>query len=63
MSNYKIHEFPDSRIASIDVCEIGKHKHHIAGLLEFIDHDVMDGAQMARFMNELKTNIEEGLNL
>ena len=34
MKNYKIQEFPDSRIASIDVCEIGKHKHHIVGLLE-----------------------------
>ena len=28
-----------------------------------IDHDVMDGAPMARFINELKTNIENGLNL
>jgi len=35
MTNYKITGFPDSRIATIDVCEIGKQKHHITGLLEF----------------------------
>ncbi len=35
MTNYKIHRFPDSRIASIDVCEIGKQKHHVTGLVEF----------------------------
>lgn len=35
MMNYKKHKFPNSRIASIDVCEIGRHKHHVAGLLEF----------------------------
>ena len=28
-----------------------------------IDHDVMDGAPMARFINELRINIENGLNL
>lgn len=33
--NCKIHEFSDSRIASMDVCEIGSHKHSITGLLEF----------------------------
>jgi len=35
MANYKIQRFPDSRIASIDVCEIGKHKHHVTGLVEY----------------------------
>jgi pyruvate/2-oxoglutarate dehydrogenase complex dihydrolipoamide acyltransferase (E2) component len=34
MSEYKIHKFPKSRIATIDVCEIGKQKHHIAGMIE-----------------------------
>ena len=33
--NCKIHEFSDSRIASMDVCEIGNHKHSITRLLEF----------------------------
>ncbi len=35
MTNYKIQKFPNSRIASIDVCEIGNRKHHITGLVEF----------------------------
>jgi pyruvate/2-oxoglutarate dehydrogenase complex dihydrolipoamide acyltransferase (E2) component len=35
MTNYKIHRFPDSRIASIDICEIGKQKHHVSGMVEF----------------------------
>ncbi|MFA5010788.1 MAG: 2-oxo acid dehydrogenase subunit E2 [Ignavibacteria bacterium] len=34
MTNFKIYRFPDSRVASIDVCEIGKQKHHITGLIE-----------------------------
>ncbi|WP_278043589.1 2-oxo acid dehydrogenase subunit E2 [Cecembia calidifontis] len=28
-----------------------------------LDHDVMDGAPMARFVAELSKNIERGLNL
>jgi len=34
MTNYKIHRFPKSRIATIDICEIGKRKHHVTGLIE-----------------------------
>lgn len=34
MSNFRIASFPDSRISTIDVCELGKRKHHIAALLE-----------------------------
>jgi len=34
MSDFKIHKFPKTRIATIDVCEIGQHKHHIAGMIE-----------------------------
>lgn len=34
MSKYKIHKFPKSRIATIDVCEMGKKKHHVAAFLE-----------------------------
>jgi len=101
MANYKIQKSPAPRIASIDVRETGKQRHHIIGLLEFdngwlsvhpicfgigsiikkpavaddkivirdilkvfvlIDHDVMEGTPMARFINELKINIENGLN-
>lgn len=35
MVNAKIQKFPDSRIASIDICEIGKQKHYVTALLEF----------------------------
>lgn len=34
MPNYKTSVFPKSRVATIDVCEIGKQKHHISALLE-----------------------------
>lgn len=35
MTNFKIHKFPKTRVATIDVCEIGMKKHHIAAMLEF----------------------------
>ena len=35
MTNYNIETFPDSRIMSIDLCEIGKQRHHVTGLVEF----------------------------
>ena len=35
MKDYKIRAFPDARIATIDLCEIGNQKHHVAGLVEF----------------------------
>jgi pyruvate/2-oxoglutarate dehydrogenase complex dihydrolipoamide acyltransferase (E2) component len=31
---YKVVKFPKSRVATIDVCEIGKSKHHITALIE-----------------------------
>jgi len=34
MTDYKIHKFPQSRIATVDICEIGKGKHHVTGLIE-----------------------------
>jgi pyruvate/2-oxoglutarate dehydrogenase complex dihydrolipoamide acyltransferase (E2) component len=42
MSKYKIHKFPKSRIATIDVCEMGKKKHHVAAFLEI---DVSSGKE------------------
>ncbi|MCI2136608.1 MAG: 2-oxo acid dehydrogenase subunit E2 [Prevotella sp.] len=48
MKNYRIQEFPDSRIASIDVCEMGKKKHHIAALLEL---DVTESRRKIRAYN------------
>ncbi|MDN3686995.1 2-oxo acid dehydrogenase subunit E2 [Cyclobacterium jeungdonense] len=46
--NYKIQKFPNSRIASIDVCEVGKQKHHVTGLLEF---DVTDSRKKIKGYN------------
>lgn len=34
MSKYKTKKFPKSRVATIDICEIGKKKHHVPALLE-----------------------------
>lgn len=34
MTKYKIQKFPKSRIATLDICEIGKRKHHVTGLIE-----------------------------
>lgn len=33
-ANYTFNKFPKSRIATIDICEIGKRKHHVTGLIE-----------------------------
>jgi pyruvate/2-oxoglutarate dehydrogenase complex dihydrolipoamide acyltransferase (E2) component len=34
MAEYKIYKFPKTRIATIDVCAIGKQKHHVAAIIE-----------------------------
>lgn len=48
MKNYKIQKFPPSRIATMDVCEMGKRKHHVSGLLEL---DVTKARQDLRSYN------------
>lgn len=53
MKNYKILRFPKSRIASIDICEIGKHKHHVTGLVEF---DVTESRKKIRDYNRTHDN-------
>jgi pyruvate/2-oxoglutarate dehydrogenase complex dihydrolipoamide acyltransferase (E2) component len=53
MTKYKIHKFPDSRIASIDVCEIGNRKHHVTGLVEF---DVTESRKKIREYNKSHSN-------
>lgn len=45
MAKFKIHQFPKSRIATIDVCAVGKKKHHIPVLLEI---DVTDSREKIR---------------
>ncbi len=42
MEGYKIHEFPKTRIATIDVFEMGKQKHHVTALIEV---DVTSGRE------------------
>jgi pyruvate/2-oxoglutarate dehydrogenase complex dihydrolipoamide acyltransferase (E2) component len=54
MKNYKIHPFPNSRIASIDICEISKQKHHVTGLVEL---DVTESRKKIRAYN--KTHIHK----
>jgi pyruvate/2-oxoglutarate dehydrogenase complex dihydrolipoamide acyltransferase (E2) component len=49
MSNYKIQQFSTSRIATIDVCEMGKRKHHVTGLIEL---DVTESRQKIRLYNK-----------
>lgn len=53
MTNYKIHRFPDSRIATIDVSDIGKQKHHITGLIEV---DVTLSRKKIREYNKTHSN-------
>lgn len=53
MSNYTISRFPDSRIASIDICAVGKQKHHVTGLIEL---DVTDSRKKIREYNKTHLN-------
>lgn len=48
MVKYKIQRFPKSRIATIDVSEIGKRKHHVTGLIEL---DVTNSREKIRGYN------------
>jgi hypothetical protein len=48
MAKYKIRKFPESRLATVDICEVGKSKHHVTGLLEL---DVTDSRRMIREYN------------
>ena len=34
-SKFNIHPIPSSRIATMDVCAISRHKNHVVGLMEF----------------------------
>lgn len=53
MTKYKIQKFPNSRIATVDICEIGKRKHHVTGLVEF---DVSKSRKMIREYNRDNRN-------
>lgn len=54
MPEYSLHKFPKSRIATIDVCDIGLKKHHIAALIEV---DVTASRQKIRAYNKNTGNI------
>jgi len=53
MTIYKTQKFPKSRIATIDICEIGKRKHHVTGLIEL---DVSKSRQKIREYNKQHKN-------
>jgi len=53
MTKYKIHKFPKSRIATIDICEIGKRKHHVIGLIEL---DISKSREKIREYNKQNKN-------
>ncbi len=53
MTKYKLQKFPQSRIATIDISEIGKRKHHIAAL---IDIDVTQSLEKIKAFNLVNTN-------
>lgn len=48
MAEYKIQKFPKTRVATIDVCEIGQHKHHITAMIEI---DVTESREKIRKYN------------
>lgn len=52
-TKYKIQKFPNSRIATIDVCEIGKNKHHVAGMIEL---DVSKSREKIREFNRANSD-------
>ncbi|MBN2350746.1 MAG: 2-oxo acid dehydrogenase subunit E2 [Bacteroidales bacterium] len=52
MLKYKTQKFPASRIATIDVCETGKRKHHVAGLIEL---DVTESREKIKHYNKGKS--------
>ena len=53
MTKYRIHKFPKSRIATIDICEIGKRKHHVTGLIEL---DISKSREKIREYNKDNKN-------
>lgn len=54
MPEFRIHRFPKSRIATLDVGEIGRQKHHITALLEM---DVTEGREKIKNLKGDKRKI------
>jgi pyruvate/2-oxoglutarate dehydrogenase complex dihydrolipoamide acyltransferase (E2) component len=53
MAKYKLQKFPPTRIATIDISEVGKQKHHLAALIEV---DVTKGLEEIKAFNAINTN-------
>ena len=51
MTKYSVRKFPQTRIATIDICEIGKQKHHVTALIEM---DVTKCRELIRLRNKEK---------
>ncbi len=49
MTKFKIQKFPDSRLATIDMCDIGQRKHHVTALIEF---DISGSREKIRSINK-----------
>jgi pyruvate/2-oxoglutarate dehydrogenase complex dihydrolipoamide acyltransferase (E2) component len=54
MTTNTIKTFSQSRIATIDVCELGKHRHHVTGILEV---DVTDSREKIKQYRKRAGNI------
>lgn len=54
MAIFTTKKIPKTRIATIDVCEMGKRKHHVAAMLEL---DVTDSREMIRMLKQQKISI------
>lgn len=63
MLTYKIHKFPRSRIATIDVCGIGMRKHHIAAMIELDVTGSREKIKRYKKESKLTHNIETGDSL
>ncbi|MDD2281218.1 MAG: 2-oxo acid dehydrogenase subunit E2 [Bacteroidales bacterium] len=53
MAGYKIEKFPKSRIATIDVCAVGRQKHHVAAMIE------IDVTESRKKIKKYKTEINK----
>lgn len=53
MIKYRLHKFPRTRIATIDISEIGKRKHHLVALIEV---DVTKGLEKIDAFNAVNIN-------
>ncbi len=53
MTDFKITKFPKSRLATFDICDIGKLKHHISALIEL---DITNSREKIKKYNKGKTD-------